>query len=473
MKIRRSRSLAFQLTVWYVALLGVIVAVSGVVLYEGYRESRLADLDRGLRRIAGAAEEAWRPRGIGWDQALQRAEEQFKTREPWLMAVQLPEKGTAARTAYTFGPRAVAAFVLGGDVYAQAEERNEDHPLFLTVDDRRLAPDPMRIVLLPLRGRILIQAAVSQAGARDDLRRLAFLMGLAGFLLLVMASAGGNFILRRALRPVRDVVGAARRISADDLGHRLDAPNRGGEIGALVETFNAMLDRLKRSVGRIRQFSGDVSHELRTPLTAIRGEVEVLRRKDRTREEVERTLDSVLEETSRMGTIIDDLLFLSRLEASRRAPLAGIAALDEVAVETFESRESAARTKGLVYLLAEAVPVKVRGDRTLLERMIANIIDNAIRYTPAGGTIRLSVAIEDENGVLTVSDTGIGIAEADQPHIFDRFYVADPSRSRASGGSGLGLSIVKEVADLHEAFIVLRSRVGEGTTFAVRFHRAE
>ena len=403
MKIRRSRSLAFQLTVWYIALLGVIVVVSGAVLYQGYRRGLMTDLDRGLLRIAAAAEEAWRHPGVRWEQAFQRAEEQFKSREPWLMVVQLKEPGSAGRPTFTFGPRAGAAFILGDDVYFQAEAREFDHLLFLTVDDRRWGPDPLRIVLFPLYGRVLIQAGLSEAGVRNNLRRLAVLMTLAGLLLLVMASAGGNFILRRAMRPVRDVVGAARRISTDDLSLRLDVPDRSDEIGALVETFNAMLDRLARSVGKIKQFSGDVSHELRTPLTAIRGEVEVLRRKDRTREEVGRTLDSVLEETARMGTIID----------------------------------------------------------------------NAIRYTPAGGTVELSVRIEGGDGAIVVRDTGVGIPDADRPFIFDRFYVVDPSRSRESGGSGLGLSIVKEVADLHEAAIDLRSRAGEGTTFIVRFHRVE
>jgi heavy metal sensor kinase len=289
----------------------------------------------------------------------------------------------------------------------------------------------------------------------------------------LFASLGGSFIIRRALQPVTSVVQTAKHITADDLSLRIEAKNQKDEIGALVATFNDMIARLEKSVRKIRQFSGDVSHELRTPLTIIRGEIEVVLRKARSAEEYHETLESVLDETHHMEKIIDDLLFLSRLEATDKIEFSDDVELNEILSRVWDSRSPAAREKGIELKMLPSSPSRIRGERTLLERLLTNLVDNAVRYTPAGGNVVMGVEERGPWLVLTVRDTGIGIPEESLPLIFDRFYVVDPSRSKESGGSGLGLSIVKSVADIHGAVIDIRSRVEEGTTFTIRFPLAE
>ena len=288
-------------------------------------------------------------------------------------------------------------------------------------------------------------------------------------MLLFFASLGGSFIIRKALIPVKSVVRAANEITADDLSLRIDSGNRKDEIGALVDTFNNMIARLEKSVKKIKQFSGDVSHELRTPLTIIRGEIEVLLRKDRESKEYKRTLKSVLEEAYQMEKIIDNLLFLSRIEASNKIKFTEKILLDEILLEVFKSREQSARSKGINYEIKKIIPVQVKGDKTLLERLISNIIDNAIRYTPSEARIEINLERNDRFALLSIRDTGIGIPEEALPFIFDRFYVVDKSRCKESGGAGLGLSIVKSVADSHGAIIDIQSKINQGTTFRVKF----
>jgi len=306
----------------------------------------------------------------------------------------------------------------------------------------------------------------------QDLNSLLLVMVLAGIGLLLFASLGGSFIINRALHPVKSVVKTAQQITADDLSLRIEAKHRKDEVGALVDTLNEMIARLEKSVNKIRQFSGDVSHELRTPLTIIRGEVEVLLRKDREVSEYISTLGSVLEESHRMEKIIDDLLFLSRIEALDRAKLSQSVHLDEILTTVVESRESVIRMQGLKCEAGEIAEIRIKGNGDLLERLIGNLLDNAIRYTPSGGRIIYSLIKAGESVLLEINDTGIGIPEVSLPQIFDRFYVVDKSRSKETGGSGLGLSIVKWIADSHDARIEVRSQEGEGTTVRILFKPA-
>jgi len=230
-----------------------------------------------------------------------------------------------------------------------------------------------------------------------------------------------------------------------------------------------MIARLEKSINKIRQFSGDVSHELRTPLTIIRGEIEVLLRKDRPKEEYLKTLNSVLEESFRMEELIDGLLFLSRVEAMDRSKGMEIVDLDEVLNAVIKLRTPSASSKNISIDTKNIKSVQLKGNRELLERMMANILDNAIRYSNPGAHIEIDLQETKKSAKLQIRDTGIGIPEESLPLIFDRFYVVDPSRSKETGGAGLGLSIVKWIAEHHNAEITVDSHVGKGTTFTVHF----
>jgi signal transduction histidine kinase len=230
-----------------------------------------------------------------------------------------------------------------------------------------------------------------------------------------------------------------------------------------------MISRLDHSVKEIKQFSGDVSHELRTPLTNIRGEIEVILRKDRDKNEYRKALKSALEETYHMEKIIDDLLLLSRTESLKRENLREEVQMDELLLSVYERYEPLAHKRDVNLGIKKIIPLVIKGQRALLERMFSNLIDNAVRYTKGRGKIELSLYKEGQTGIFIISDTGIGIPEDSIPYIFDRFYVVEKSRSKERGGVGLGLSIIKRVADIHGAVIKVWSEMNKGTEFEIRF----
>ncbi len=471
MKIKRFRSLSFKLTLWYIAILGIIVFLAGIFVYQGFKESLLDELDGVLLEIADETSETWSSsRGVSWEDAILNSEARFLAHLPFIQLVTLAEEGNSRIESVTCTDRIPdGVFRLPTELYYRADKSDIDTLIFETVEEERLSTYPLRVFLLPVRGPNVLQVGIALDNTMHELSRLLIIMVLAGVMLLLFASVGGSFIINRALHPVKSVLATAQEITADDLSLRIEAQHRKDEIGALVSTLNEMIARLEKSVKKIRQFSGDVSHELRTPLTIIRGEVEVLLRKDRPKFEYVNTLNSVLEESILMEKIIDDLLFLSRVEALEKSKLSLRVRLDEIVTKVVSSRKSALLAKSLECELAEMPEVWINGNEHVLERMITNVLDNAVRYTPSKGRITLSLRREKHRVTLSVKDTGIGIPEASLPFIFDRFYVVDKSRSKETGGTGLGLSIVKWIAESHGAHVEIQSGEGKGTTVLITF----
>ena len=471
MKIKRFRSLAFKLTIWYIIILGIIVVVAGLILFQGFKDRLVDDLDNVLMEIANETNEKWRSeRGVTWEDAIQSAEAEYSSHQPFIQIVQIAEHGKQKLEKTIQSERIPQGmFLLDVNLYYKADKSDFDEFIFTTVKENILSSYSLRVFLLPVRGPNILQVGISEENIAGALNQLMIVMVVAGLIILFLASLGGSFIINKALQPVKSAVKTAQKISADDLSLRIDIKNRKDEIGMLVETFNAMIARLEKSVNKIRQFSGDVSHELRTPLTIIRGEIEVLLRKERTKEEYMKTLKSALEESHRMEKIIDDLLFLSRLEALDKSKLKQNVELGEVLKQILESRRPSALNKELELITEKIKPALVCGNKDLLERLITNVIDNAIRFTPSRGQIEIVLGKVHDVVQLEISDTGIGIPEDSLPYIFDRFYVVEKSRSRETGGSGLGLSIVKWLADSHGAEISIQSQVNEGTTFTIKF----
>lgn len=469
MKIKRFRSLTFKLTVWYIVILGTIVILAGLFLHQGIKDGLMNDLDTALVAITDEALERWRTRGVSWEEAIEKAEERYASYEPFIQVVEISE-GEDKKVENVIRSKRIpeGAFMLETRTYIRADRTDIDSYIFRTVEEDRLSSYPLRIFLFPLRGPLILQVGVSLEATAAQLNRLFFIMILTGSIIMLLASVGGSFIINRALHPVKSVVKTAEGITAEDLSLRIDLKNRKDEIGALVETFNSMIARLEKSINKIRQFSGDVSHELRTPLTIIRGEIEVLLRKDRPKKEYVTTLNSVLEESHRMEELIDGLLFLSRVEAMDRSKGREIVDLDEVLNAVIKFRSPTASNKN-ISIDAKIKPVQLKGNRELLERMTANILDNAIRYSNSGDHIEIELEKDKNTTKLQIRDTGIGIPEKSLPLIFDRFYVVDPSRSKETGGAGLGLSIVKWIAEYHNAEITVDSKVNRGTNFIVTF----
>jgi heavy metal sensor kinase len=287
---------------------------------------------------------------------------------------------------------------------------------------------------------------------------------------LLLASMGGYWISRRALTPVDAMTEAALSIGIQNLAQRLPVPATGDELARLAETWNAMLARLESAVRRLSQFTADASHELRTPIALIRTTAELTLRRDRPAETYRQALHQILAESERMTRLVEDLLLLARADAGVPAlPLERIE-LTPVVRDVCRQSELLAQERQL-RLSAEIPdqPVYVHANDPALRRLLLLLLDNAVKYTPAGGRITVTVACEAAGSVVAVSDTGIGIPAPALPHVFERFYRVDESRHRDAGGAGLGLSIAKWIAERHHASLEAESESGRGSTFRIRF----
>jgi len=279
----------------------------------------------------------------------------------------------------------------------------------------------------------------------------------------------GYRIAYRGMAPVGEMVAAARRVRTHTLNERIELKNPPAELAELAENFNAMLGRLEDSFARLSRFSADLAHELRTPLSNLRGEAEVALSQARTAEEYREVLSSNLEEYDALARIIDSLLFIARSESPeaeiRTEPLELGAELRSLA----DFYEALASEKGVAIVLTCPEKLEMRLDRTLFQRAVGNLLSNAISHTAAGGRVTLS-AIAHPSGVrVEVADTGQGIAPEHIPHVFERFYRVDGMRTRASGGAGLGLSIVKTAVAMHGGEVNLSSNPGQGTLVTLSF----
>jgi signal transduction histidine kinase len=286
---------------------------------------------------------------------------------------------------------------------------------------------------------------------------------------LLLATLGGYWLSARALAPVNQITSDARRINAANLSDRLAVPRAHDELRELTETLNGMLGRIDDSVSQMRQFTADASHELRAPLALIRTAAEFSLLRDRPREELVDALQKIVRESRHTTSLVDSLLLLARADSrdegvSPSLPLNLSALCQDAANQAGEL----ASGKGISIStnLGPAV-VMVNGDEPALGRLLLILIDNAIKYTPAGGAVDLRLTTDSERAVIRIVDNGIGIAPGDLPHVFDRFWRADKVRTRAEGGSGLGLAIAKWIVERHRGEISASSQPGQGSMFTV------
>jgi len=300
-----------------------------------------------------------------------------------------------------------------------------------------------------------------------ELGRLLAVLVLAVPLALVCSGGLGYLLARAALSPVERLRRSTCEVTADRLDRRLPVANPDDELGRLTQTINEMIGRLERSFAEVRRFTADASHELRTPLAAIRAEAEVALGGALVTPEQERLLGSVLEECSRLARLTDQLLALSREDAGVARQVREPVDLSALVGAVAETMRPLAEARGLTLHVKGPGGVAVSGDGARLRQVFYNLLDNAIKYTPPGGTIEVQVEPGPRAAVVAVRDSGIGIPEADLPHVFERFYRVDKARSRAEGGTGLGLSIARSIVVAHSGSINLTSAPGRGTTCTV------
>ncbi len=284
---------------------------------------------------------------------------------------------------------------------------------------------------------------------------------------LFVSSLGVGWVVAgRVLAPVGRITSVARDIQATDLSRRIQLPGPEDELKQLADTFDAMLARLDAAFAAQRQFVADASHELRNPLAIIRTNADVaLTDPDASPDELRQTIATVKRAGDRMSLLVDDLLALAR----RQEPTLEHEPVDlgAAVAEASDDFMVPAETRDIVLDRAIAPGVVVTGDREALKRVVANLLDNAVRLAPAGSRIRLATGSEGDRAWIAVADEGPGISPEDQAHVFDRFWRADKARARADGGTGLGLAIVRQIVAGHGGEVRLHSKVGVGSSFVV------
>src|SRR5437667_4723762 len=341
----------------------------------------------------------------------------------------------------------------------------------------------------------IIQTARSEQDIEQSLTDLRLLLWRGGALVILFALIGGWFITWSVLSRVQRITKSARSISAShDFSQRVPDKSRFGrdELTSLAFTFNEMLASLEKAYQRQQRFVADASHELRAPITSIRCNLDLLAKApDLPPEEAQAALADAQAEANRMGRLVGDLLTLARSDASHQSEQSQAIAvangykksneekrqvdLDSLLLEVFRQYQPArgngiddVRQQGPRLLLQHITPASVPGDADQLKQVLVALLDNALKYTPYEGTISLSLTTDERFAIVKVSDTGIGISPDDLPHILERFYRADRTRSRERGGSGLGLAIVQSIVQEHQGTIEVESTPGRGSTFTLR-----
>jgi heavy metal sensor kinase len=319
-----------------------------------------------------------------------------------------------------------------------------------------------------------VAVAQSRHGQEEELGRVRRAFYVAVPVALLLASLGGYFLARKSLAPVIAMGAKAERIGASNLNERLPVPNARNELGRLARIFNELLARLDASFEQQRRFMADASHELRTPVAIVCGESEVaLLRQVRSPEEYRESLTIVHDEGRRLTRVVEDLFTLARADAGQYQFVSTTFYLDETVGECVRAVRSLAAQHGLeLHYHHSEDELLFRGDEELIQRMILNLLDNAIKYTPAGGHVRVDLVRADTDYTLRITDTGTGIPAEAQPHIFERFYRVDEARSRngetgGTSGAGLGLSIAAWSARMHDGRIALDRSDKTGSTFVV------
>ena len=319
---------------------------------------------------------------------------------------------------------------------------------------------------LDSRTRVAIIVGRLTSEIQDMLSIFRVIIIYSALAVVLLAGVGGMFLANRTLQPVDHITDIAREIGEGDLSRRINIQSE-DELGRLASTLNWMIARLEEAFQKQRQFAADASHELRTPLAIIQAESSLALDKKRTQVEYRRSLDLVSQEVTYMSEIIGKLLLLARNDAGIEPLNLQEVNVKDLFTELSSDVEALAQEKGVAFNLGPMDNLTVKGDRFRLRQLFLNVLDNAIRYTPSGGTVSSLLVRKNGSALVSISDTGMGIPAEDLPFIFDRFYRVDKARSRPDGGLGLGLAIASSIAKLHGGGIEVESQVGKGSTFQI------
>ncbi len=444
----------WRLTLWQVALLGAALGLFALVLHLGLRHYLYEGLDDTLRAQGSLALGALARPGDAPSLAAVRASDDYLLR-----VVDADGRVLGEDTAPAPELRDVP---IDGEALAAAAAGQPDLRWEATGHAR------VRVLTLPIvvdgRPSGALQLGVSEEDVVDLLRLSLMLTLVGGPLVLLVASAGGLWLAGRALAPVDRIARLAAEIEESDLSGRIEQPLADDEVGRLARTFNAMLDRLEAAFRRQRQFSATAAHELRTPLALLQSQLEVARARPRAPEEDQAALDALASDVDRLIRISGALLALARSDARQARPTLDAVDLPTLLELVAEQFAPLAEELG-VALALDGRPVTLQADQDQLVQLLVNLVDNALRHTPAGRQITLGCRLDGPWARLWVADEGVGIPPEHLPRVFERFYRVE--RDHARGGIGLGLSICQAIVEAHGGRIELSSQPGEGTTVVV------
>jgi len=469
-----TRSLSFRLVTWYAGLLTIVFVALGALtflLVKHYIEANLLDTQaRRAQQIADTLVAAVARTGEGTvayeieDLYSPEANDRFIriTREDGriIYASSMPKD-------HSFDPATVPPASLTPTGRFSRKESLSAGDVLIAAQAHQVGPH-----------RYLVEVGVSASRTEAILDDVLIMLAIGLPIAVLVAVSGGFILVRRALEPVDRIAAKAEEITQHNLSERLPVLKTGDELERLSVALNHMISRLEDAIQSSKRFVADASHELRTPLTVLRGELESLLGAgaaaragaaadggDVSRPE---TLGSMLEEVLRLNGIVEGLLALSRLDAGEAKSEWVRFDLAQLAATTADQMSLLAEDKSITVSCEAAPEVMVEGDRARLKQVIVNLLDNAIKYTPNGGKVRLQITRQDGYAVLDVVDDGVGIPTEALPHVFKRFFRVDDSRSREQGGAGLGLSIVKSICAAHGAQVEVSSVLGHGSRFRIR-----
>ena len=447
-----------RLTAWYFAVLAVVLSAFGVSAYVEMRHSIRKTVDEELQiRAEGVHQLIERtiqrgakgdlPEGLREHTELRAGGALLQVSDAqgnWLYRSKVMSDYDVPRSSPA-SPKII-------------EYRGNDVPLRIWNREVNVGGEPY-----------FIQSAFEMDDFYEALYHFELLLYIAIPSLLICAAVGGYWISTRALAPVDQITQTARTISAQNLSSRLVVPDTGDELQRLSQTLNGMLDRLESAFKKITQFTADASHELRTPVAVMRTRAELSLRKARSADEYREVISEVLAELEKTSGLIEQLMFLARADSGAETLHFSDTNVTEVLREACHQGSALAEAKQIGF--QEQISndsMWIRGDASSLRRLFLILIDNAVKYTPANGHVEVSLHRNDGYAVAQVKDTGIGIAEADLPNVFERFYRADKARTRELGGVGLGLSIGRWITEVHSGTIEVQSTPGGGSIFQIR-----
>lgn len=451
-------SIRWQLTLWYALALAVMLGIFSFVLCLLVWQQVLSRTDSGLREEL---------REIGLEVSLADTATQFES------------QATARFSQHDFYEFLVTDDT-GNVIFSSSTTVPANHRVpqpetdarvnqFQTVTLEGLGPYRIASTHMPSAfGKLDVQVMTSLQPLYNDQAALQWVVVLLLPIAVLLAIASGQFLAGRALRQVQQIVDETHSIDISNLDRRIPVFNPDDEIGQLTLALNSLIARLERAIHEIRRFTADASHEIRTPLATLRLEAESTLRATRTPAEYQQTLAVVLEETTRLGKLSDQLLNLSRHDAGIVPCQHDPVQLDALLRDVIEQIKSLAEAGSLSLQLHIDTHCEILGDDISLSQVFFNLLENAIKYTPAGGEITVELHRESAAAQIEIIDTGIGVSATDLPHLFERFYQADPSRSSSGGGSGLGLSIARAAVLMHSGSIEIQSQPGTGTKVTVR-----